>query len=134
MFWRVEVKNKPGVFDATGAGVKKSVVELGVRSVEDVRVARVYRLYGDLREEDVRTIARELLTDPLTQTFGLRPGNDESSVSVDRFVAGAGEDADAGRQREIEIVHNPGVMDPVEESTLKGIRDLGFPRIQAVRT
>ena len=35
--------------------------------------------------------------------------------------------------RAIEIAYNPGVMDPVEESALKGIRDLGIAQVQAVR-
>src|SRR3989338_9948850 len=34
----------------------------------------------------------------------------------------------------VEIAYNPGVMDPVEASTVKAIRDLGIAGIRAVRT
>ena len=34
----------------------------------------------------------------------------------------------------VEIAYNPGVMDPVEASTIKGIRDLSVQGITAVRT
>ncbi len=34
----------------------------------------------------------------------------------------------------VEVAYKPGVMDPVEESTLKAIRDLGINEIQGVRT
>ena len=41
---------------------------------------------------------------------------------------------ESSNQRQVLIAYNPGVMDPVEESTLKGIKDLGIDKVRSVRT
>ncbi|NLE65475.1 MAG: phosphoribosylformylglycinamidine synthase, partial [Elusimicrobia bacterium] len=76
---------------------------------------------GELSRSAVETISRELLADPVAQTFTI----------TDR-------PAPSSRKRRtihtIEVAFNPGVMDPVEASTLKGIRDLGISGVTGVRT
>jgi phosphoribosylformylglycinamidine synthase len=121
MIWRIEVKYKQDVFDALGEGIRKSIVDLGFTAVSKVEVTRVYNLQGALTAQDVQTIARELLVDGVTQEHYAAPWAATSPQPSDKAHI-------------IEVAHNPGVMDPVEESTIKGIRDLGIDRVESVRT
>lgn len=119
MIWRVEIKNKPGIFDAVGEGIKKDILDLNITGVETVTIIDIYILEGKISESEIKHICNELLADPITQdrkydgTFDLRSQKD---IHV------------------VEICHKPGVMDPVEESTRKGIRDLGVAGINSVKT
>ncbi len=120
MTWRVEIKDKENIFDALGEGVYKDILDLGINRVQKVKVSCVYTLDGDLTEENIRRIAGELLTNTITQDH----------TYADRYLppARASEDLHI-----IEIAYNPGVMDPVEESAMKGIRDLGIDGAASVR-
>lgn len=118
--WRVEIKDRAGIFDSAGAGVCKDIQDLGIHSVHKVCVFSIYTLEGDIDEGDVQTISRELLADRIVQEYAFSSNFPASNTSKD--VHG------------IEIAYNPGVMDPVETSTLKGIRDLGIQKVNSVRT
>ena len=56
MFWRVEVKNKAKVMDPVGEGLKRSIIDLGIDTVTDVRMAQVYIIEGGLKKPQVKTI------------------------------------------------------------------------------
>jgi phosphoribosylformylglycinamidine synthase II len=125
MLWRVELKDKAGVFDAQGEGLLKDILDLGIDYVKEARVSYVYILEGDLSQPQAEKISRQLLCDNITQEFSIsRPGQKPSLKLSPLFSDG----------ETIEIAYNPGVMDPVEESTLKGIRDLGIDSVKSVRT
>ncbi|MBI5149695.1 MAG: phosphoribosylformylglycinamidine synthase subunit PurL [Candidatus Omnitrophica bacterium] len=121
MIWRVEIRYKPGVFDAAGEGIRKDILDLGIRSVAKVEVTQVYNIEGGISEPDVVKICRELFTDGITQQYSCFDLNTSARprLPADCCV--------------VEVAYNPGVMDPVEESTLKGIRDLGVGGARAVR-
>ncbi|MCD6333793.1 MAG: phosphoribosylformylglycinamidine synthase subunit PurS, partial [Candidatus Latescibacteria bacterium] len=111
------------MFDAAGEGIRLDAADLGLEKIESVRVVDVYRIEGALSEEDAARIGGELLTDGIAQEMTLgREGEDA-------FGEQAEEDA-----HEVEVAYNPGVMDPVEESVLRGIRDMGIEGVQSVRT
>jgi phosphoribosylformylglycinamidine synthase II len=120
MFWKIEVKEKPGVFDAVGEGLKKDIFDLGIKTVREVRFIQVYILEGDICQEDAARVCKELLIDGIYQDYSLRALTVAESIVSEHLV--------------VEVAYNPGVMDPVEESALKGIRDLGVEGINAVRT
>jgi phosphoribosylformylglycinamidine synthase len=115
---QVEVALKPELTDPEGAAVRQEAEAIGVRGLEDVRSVRVYVVRGDLSVEEVDRIASQLLADPV----------------VDRYAVDAPV-LDSGRPdlRIVQVVRKPGVMDPVETSTLKGIADMGL-EADAVRT
>lgn len=119
MIWRVEITEKEGLSDPLGQNVRKDILDLGIGSAGDVRVVHVYLIEGNISEDQIRTISRELLADQVTQDY---------HYTQDLFPSAAPDNGSV-----IEIAYHPGVMDPVEESTLKGIRDLGFESA-AVRT
>jgi len=122
--WRVEVINKPGIFDAAGEGIKKDIVDLGIRTIKKVNVVNVYTIVGAhcnaplLTEKEIEKIAANLLTDKITQNYNINPPEIDKTSGI---VV-------------IEIAHNPGVMDPVEESAIKAIKDLGIDKVKSVRT
>lgn len=119
MSWKIEIKDKPGVFDAVGEGIKNSILDLGIAGVEDARFSQIYVLRGELSDDQVRMICAQLLADPVSQEYSVNAGSLPWSGG-DTFV--------------VEIAYNPGVMDPAEASVLKGIRDLGIEGAQGVTT
>ncbi|MCM8781020.1 MAG: phosphoribosylformylglycinamidine synthase subunit PurL [Candidatus Omnitrophica bacterium] len=117
MSFRIEVRDKPGLFDAIGEGIRKDIFDLGIRSIRKVNFIQVYNLEGDLSKEEAVFIAANLLTDKVTQDFSFRPFK---PLHKDAHI--------------VEVAYNAGVMDPTEESVLKGIRDLGITTVDKVKT
>jgi phosphoribosylformylglycinamidine synthase II len=114
--FRIEVSVKEGFADPRSEGLQKDILDLGIKTVERVRVSNIYLLEGKLNEKELTVICRELLTDPIVEEY--------ATVSVS---------APEGAHL-IEVAYNPGVMDPVEDSVKRGIRDLGINTVTAVRT
>ncbi|MFH1752757.1 MAG: phosphoribosylformylglycinamidine synthase subunit PurS, partial [Candidatus Omnitrophota bacterium] len=119
MIWRIEICNKPGIFDAAGEGIKRDIEDLGYKNVKKIKTIQVYLLEGDIDKNSADRVARELLTDKVTQDYSIN--GPVLAKDEEKFDA-------------VEVTHNPGVMDPVEESTIKGIRDLGIDGVSAVST
>ncbi len=119
MFYKIEVFDRPGMFDAVGSRIKKDILDLGVKTVRDVRSTQAYLIHGDISQSQVKTICEELLVDKIAQDYRVLT-NDQRPTTNDLFM--------------IEVAYNPGVMDPVEESALKGIRDLGIEGVSSVKT
>ena len=69
MQYKIEVVDKPGIFDAVGRGVSRDIADLGINSVKKVKFIQVYILEGDLAEGQVISICQELLTDKVTQDY-----------------------------------------------------------------
>ncbi len=118
MLYKIEIQDKPGIFDAVGESVKKGIFDLGIKAVDDVRFIQVYNIEGNISKSGCLRICRELLCDPICQDFYLN--RKIQTKSKNEFI--------------VEIAYNPGVMDPVEESTLKGISDLGIHGVASVKT
>lgn len=119
MFWKIEVKDKPEIFDAIGEGIKKDIFDLGIKTVGEVRFIQVYTIEGSLSEDEIRKICAELLVDRISQDYTINTQYTIPSTR-DEFI--------------VEVAYNPGVMDPVEESTLKGIKDLRVHGASGVKT
>ena len=114
--YRIEVSVKEGFADPRSEGLLKDILDLGIKTVNRVRLSNIYLLEGKLDDKELLAICKELLTDPIVEEFSY-----QESPCPD----GA---------RLVEVTYNPGVMDPVEDSVKKGIRDLGITTITAVRT
>jgi len=115
MLYKIEVKDLPGIFDAVGAGIQRDILDLGITSAARVKFIQTYTIEGSLSEVEARRICDELLVDKIAQDYAINPADKH-----DGFV--------------VEVVYNPGVMDPVEASTLKGIADLGIEGVESVST
>jgi len=119
MLYEIEIKDRPGIFDAVGSGIKKDILDLGINSVRDVRFSQIFILEGNLSQEEVERICEELLVDKISQEYHIN-ANGSKAKAKKEFI--------------VEVAYNPGVMDPVEESTLKGINDLGIEEECVVKT
>lgn len=120
MIYSIEIRNKPDIFDAQAEGLKKDILDLGISSIVDLEISQIYFLKGELSDSDLRRICEELLTDPLTQNYLMGVPIYQNTNVPDEFV--------------FVVAYNPGVMDPWEESTLKGVNDLGIKGLEEVRT
>ena len=121
MFWRVEIKHKKEVFDTLGESLLRSIKDLGIFSLNSITVESVYHLEGTLSGVQVKRIAKELLTDGVTQKFCIYSPSKPYSPRVSKDYS------------EIEIAYNVGVTDSSEYSTMKGIKDLGIGGVTSVR-
>jgi len=119
MIHRIEVRPKTQFGDPHAAGVFHQVQELGIDTVQAVRSARLFFLYGDLDAAAADRVARELVIDPVVEDYVL--------------VTGEAAPADPAGSHVIEVHLKPGVMDPVAASTEQAIRDMGLS-LSSVRT
>ena len=117
MIWHIEVARIESVDDPAGKAVVEQAEELGIAGLSSARTAAVYVIDGLSSESEAETVASQLLTDPVTESF-----------AVERTLL-----AEGPGQRVVQILRKPGVMDPVEASVLKGIEDLGLSA-ERVRT
>ncbi|PIQ89775.1 MAG: phosphoribosylformylglycinamidine synthase subunit PurL, partial [Candidatus Omnitrophica bacterium CG11_big_fil_rev_8_21_14_0_20_42_13] len=119
MLYRIEVKEKPGVFDAQGAGIKKDILDLGIDAVRDISFIQVYTIEGDISEAEIKRICEELLSDKVSQEYSINTQNSKLKTQ-NKFI--------------IEVAYNAGVMDPAEDSIKKAISDLAISGIKSVHT
>jgi phosphoribosylformylglycinamidine synthase len=118
--FRVEVSVKSGFPDPRGKALLTDIRDLGISTVDRVRVSNVYLLEGGLSREELNIISQELLADPVVEQYSI---GEAPLAAIDDKNAHA-----------IEVAYNPGVMDPVEESVRKGILDLSITTVESVKT
>ncbi|MBU1656864.1 MAG: phosphoribosylformylglycinamidine synthase subunit PurL [Candidatus Omnitrophica bacterium] len=99
------------MFDAVRERLKKDIRDIGIRGVKDVEYIEVYTLRGSLARKEIARVAHDLLADKISQEAAF-PGAFYSESTAGLHI--------------IEIAYNPGVMDPVRESTQKAIEDMGI--------
>ncbi|MDD5561022.1 MAG: phosphoribosylformylglycinamidine synthase subunit PurL [Candidatus Omnitrophica bacterium] len=134
MQYKIEVVDKPGIFDAIGQGVRKDILDLGINSVKEVKFIQCYILEGNLTENQAITICRELLTDKVAQEYRIVSSSGKAPLKANHPALSDRPVRASALQHIVEIAYNPGVMDPVEASVLKGIRDLGILGAESVKT
>jgi len=117
---RIEVRLKSHLLDARGQGLVKDIHDLGINTVSNVHVIDVYWLDADLSREQLNLICQHLLADPVTQDYTYENHQPENKTSTGGHT--------------IEVAHNAGVTDPVEDSVLKAIGDLGIRDVRTVKT
>ncbi len=120
MWYKIEVVDKSGIFDALGQSVKRGILGLGIKNVKQVKFIQVYNLLGSVTLEEVKSICENLLSDKVAQVYRILGVANKASFGSNAHL--------------VEVAYNPGVMDPVEASVLKGIQDLGISGVTAVKT
>jgi len=108
--WRFEVFNRPSVSDVHGNGVLDDIRELGITLVEAVQSAKVFLIEADFDKDFAERVARELLSDPVSEEY-----------YIGRSAAPAG----LARATLIEVHLKSGVTDPVAQSVMTAISDMG---------
>jgi phosphoribosylformylglycinamidine (FGAM) synthase PurS component len=117
---RIEVRLKPHLPDPAGRGLVKDIQDLGINSVQDARIVDIYWLDTNLAPEKLELICHDLLADNVTQDY---------------WYGQSGHIDDQGKgYRVVDVAYNPGVTDPVRDSVMKAIKDLGVPNVRGVAT
>jgi phosphoribosylformylglycinamidine synthase len=116
---RIEISLRKHVPDARGLGLVEDIADLGIKSVSAALVRDVYYLDAKLTAKQLDLIGRELLSDPVTQEYSI------DAISAEAKKAGV---------HVIEVAYKAGVVDPVEETVLIGLRDLNIKGVKAVKT
>lgn len=117
MLTRIEIFDKPSFEDSIGKRLLSEFETIGINSVSKVSVVHVYKINGSFLENDVKTICDKLLVDGTTQDYAIK--NNGSTITDNSAVL-------SEKNSIIEVSRKLGVMDPVEQSVLKGISDMGF--------
>ncbi|MCP5003194.1 MAG: phosphoribosylformylglycinamidine synthase subunit PurL [Planctomycetes bacterium] len=123
---RVGVFTKKEFPDVLGNEAKAEIENIGITSVEEIRIVHMYLLNGDLSKEEVVCICDELLTDKLTQGYIFEDNISDSEMSGQKKQVG-------GANFSVDVIRKSGVMDPVESTVMKGVKDLGL-RVDSVKT
>jgi len=104
--YRIEIRRRD---DPRGKFIKEEFKSFGLDGIEYIEVRDIYYLHGDLSRDQVEFIARELLCDSVVEEYYI------------------------GEPEGFEILYNPGVTDPKEDSIKKAIADIGV-EINAAKT
>ena len=111
-----EVGYKPGITDPVGQGLKNDITHLGLGRMKNVHSAQLYKVSGQLSEDEQDRIAKDLLCDPI-----LNEVRESDSARQDKSLV-------------IDVWYKAGVTDVVSDSVQKGIKDLNIQGVQDVRT
>jgi phosphoribosylformylglycinamidine synthase II len=109
--WRFEIFNRRGFSDVHGNSVLEDIGELGINSVEAVQSAKVFLIEADFDKAFAKRLAKELLTDPVCEEY---------------YIGRSGPPAGLAKATLIEVHLKSGVTDPVAESVMTAIADMGL--------
>ncbi|MHC4481346.1 MAG: phosphoribosylformylglycinamidine synthase subunit PurS, partial [Planctomycetota bacterium] len=124
MQYRIEVIHKQDCKDPAGLSALADIRDLGIDAVRDVRAVDVFLVDGAIGADQVRTLTESLLLDPVVQQYRVCGPEQEPWPW-----------AEADGVHSVEVKRRPGVMDPVQQSAMKGAADLGLADdIEAIRT
>lgn len=116
--WRIEVLVRPEQPDPAGEAARRALERAGLAGIRRVRSRRGYLLGDQLGEDQVRSFAKTVLADPVTDT-------------IEVFAPGARSPGrDPGVHR-VSVLRRPGVTDPVAHSVQKALVDGGLPEVAA---
>ncbi|MCX5638714.1 MAG: phosphoribosylformylglycinamidine synthase subunit PurS, partial [Planctomycetota bacterium] len=116
--WRFEVFNRRGFSDVRAKSVLEDIRELGIRSVEAVQSAKVFLIGSDFNKDFAERVAKELLIDPICEEY---------------YIGRSGPPAGLAKATLIEVHLKSGVTDPVAESVMTAVADMGV-KANTVRT
>ena len=123
---RIEVFTKEHFTDSVGNEIASEVEHIGITSIDEIRMVQVYLVDGDLSGEDIGRICGELLIDGLTQDYICINGSLNQPDGEQAKKIKLGTKWQGNNVHTIEVTRKRGVMDPVESTVIKGIKDLGL--------
>jgi len=116
--WRIEVFNRSGFSDVHGKSIIEDINELGISSVQAVQSAKVFLIEADFDKNFAVRVAHELLTDTVCEEY---------------YIGRSSAPAGLAKATIIEVHLKSGVTDPVAESVMAAIADMGV-KADHVRT
>jgi phosphoribosylformylglycinamidine synthase II len=136
MFYRIEVAQKEGFFDAAGEAIKKDVADLGFRNrIKSVRTIQVYLLEGDLKEFEIKKICEDLLIDPVTQDYGYdgHAFNPSTKASLDIVRDGLSSPSTRAQDSTLSYIEGSSDGEPVEPQGQSRASDTSTGSVSARR-
>lgn len=94
---------------------------LDTQTVPDVRVSELYFLRGEISSKDAERLARELMVDPIVESYHVQEIHDGSRRT-------------GGPERVVEVGYHPGVTDAVADNLVRRARLLGVNGLEAAAT
>lgn len=99
--------------DAEGENVKRDINLMGVK-VDSVKVSKLYKFKTNMCRDDLKKVAESILTDPISQSY--------------RLIYSQKVKPEVNNCTVIDVWFKPGVTDPVAETVIKAVRDMGFKK------
>ncbi|OHB97718.1 MAG: phosphoribosylformylglycinamidine synthase II [Planctomycetes bacterium RIFCSPLOWO2_12_38_17] len=118
MYSRIEIFFKNEIPDPIGNNTKSEIAAFGFSGIDTIRVHQVYIIFGNLNKKELDIIAEKLLADTVTQQYNISDQKPQITDSGS-FI--------------IETTRKPGVMDPVEQSVIKALCDIGI-KVEGLKT
>jgi len=115
---KIEIGSKFQLNNSSNQQIRNSISDLHIKTVTEVRNFQVFYLLGNISQSEIIRVCEKLLTDLITQDYSI---NQPLEIEENKTW-------------NVEITYNPGVTDPVEKSTLKGIRDMGIRSVSRIKT
>ncbi|MHC4123586.1 MAG: phosphoribosylformylglycinamidine synthase subunit PurS, partial [Planctomycetota bacterium] len=116
--WRFEIFNCKGIEDAHGNSVLEEIKELGISSIEAVQFAKVFLIEADFEKDFAEKLVKQLLADPICEEY---------------YIGRSNAPAGLAKATLIEVHLKSGVTDPVAESVVTAMADMGV-KANHVRT
>ncbi|MCM8818687.1 MAG: phosphoribosylformylglycinamidine synthase subunit PurS [Candidatus Omnitrophica bacterium] len=117
-FYIIEIFKGKNIFDVFGQEIKKSIKELGILNIEEVKVSNLYRIEGnDIDKKKIIRIAKELLIDNVSEDYKIYR---KTKKSLNWWI--------------IEVYLKDGVTDPVGETARKTIIESKILKDAIVKT
>jgi phosphoribosylformylglycinamidine synthase len=143
--FEIEICTKRGFKNSHGEHLLSDISGIGIKGITAVEYSPLYDIDGDITFAEAETIALELLSDKITETYichykkyrikeFLKIGYSDG-MSVSRTTSC---DDSAIRPHSaffvIEVWYKKGVTDAVSESVIKAVKDLGVEKEIKVKT
>ena len=120
--WQVDLFSADGIPDRLAEEVLADAADLGLPSTLRIKAARSFLIQGSLTQAQAEEIANRLLVEPVVEfSVVAKVGSDTLSEIPSDF------------DQLVNVLPLPGVTDPQAESTLRAIKNLGYP-VAIVRT
>jgi len=120
MIFEIEIKSKEGFANPQGIHTAADIKGIGIKGIQSVNYISLYRISADISLKQAELIARELLSDKITEDFSIKQYTSLNEKKIEK--------------NSIEVWYKSGVTDTVSESVVKAIRDLGIEEEVAVKT
>ncbi|OEG71304.1 hypothetical protein ATZ36_15180 [Candidatus Endomicrobiellum trichonymphae] len=143
--FEIEICTKKGFKNSHGEHVLSDISGIGIEGITEVEYSPLYVIDGDITSAEAETIALELLSDKIIETYTCRyekPCVEESlktgfsaGIAVSKTAAFA-DPVISPRSAffVIEVWYKKGVTDTVSESVIKAVKDLGIEKEIKVKT
>jgi phosphoribosylformylglycinamidine synthase len=143
--FEIEVCAKKGFKNSHGEHVLSDISGIGIEGITEVEYSPLYVIDGGITPVEAETIALELLSDKITETYICRYEKQyveeplKIGFSTSTAVSKTAAIADSViRPRTslfvIEVWYKKGVTDTVSESVIKAVKDLGIEKEIKVKT